>query len=146
MPAAISGQQHPSSQLPAYQHPSVPASWHPSIQEEYRYGKFKNADYSVLDRPEVLRALFHPRPETGTIGSADNGLDLLIPVEENIRVGARFHIRDKTCPNILFFHGNGEIVSDYDDLGPMYNRLGINFLPVDYRGTAAPTARPPLPA
>jgi pimeloyl-ACP methyl ester carboxylesterase len=91
-------------------------------------------DYSALDRPDVLMALFHPRPEAGAVGSAGNGLDLLIPVEEDIRVGARFHVRDKTCPNILFFHGNGEIVSDYDDLGPLYNRLGINFLPVDYRG------------
>ena len=94
----------------------------------------RNVDYSVLDRPEVLMALFHPRLETGGIDSASAGIDLLIPVEEDIRVGARFHIKDKACPNILFFHGNGEIVSDYDDLGPMYNQLKINFLPVDYRG------------
>ena len=94
----------------------------------------KKIDYSVLDRPEVLMALFHPRPEGGAMGSADKGLDMLIPVEKDIRLGARFHIRDNTCPNILFFHGNGEIVSDYDELGPMYNHLEINFLPIDYRG------------
>ena len=87
-------------------------------------------------------ALFHPRPETGAVGSAGTGLDLLIPVEEDIRVGARFHIRDNTCPNILFFHGNGEIVSDYDDLGPMYNQLEINFLPVDYRGYGRSNGEP----
>lgn len=100
------------------------------------------ADYSSLDIPEVLMFLFHPRRETGTIGGTGTGLDLLIPVEENIRVGARFHLRNKSCPNILFFHGNGEIVSDYDDLGPMYNRLGINFLPVDYRGYGRSNGEP----
>jgi len=102
----------------------------------------KNVDYSILDRPEVLTALFHPRPETGNTGSAGKGLDLLIPVEEDVRVGARFHIRDNACPNILFFHGNGEIVSDYDDLGPMVNRLEINFLPVDYRGYGRSNGEP----
>ncbi len=102
----------------------------------------KHTDYSVLDRPEVLTALFHPRPETGTVGVAGAGIDLLIPVEEEIRVGARFHIEDKACPNILFFHGNGEIVSDYDDLGPMYQQLGINFLPVDYRGYGRSSGEP----
>ncbi|MCK7515883.1 MAG: lysophospholipase [Desulfobacterales bacterium] len=44
--------------------------------------------------------------------------------------------------NILFFHGNGEIVDDYDDLGPFYNRLGINFLAVDYRGYGNSTGKP----
>jgi pimeloyl-ACP methyl ester carboxylesterase len=100
------------------------------------------ADYSALDRPEVLMALFHPRPETGAIGNTGAGLDLLIPVEKDIRVGARFYIRDNACPNILFFHGNGEIVSDYDDLGPMYNHLEINFLPVDYRGYGRSNGEP----
>ena len=102
----------------------------------------KNMDYSVLDRPEVLMALFHPRPEGANRGSAGKGLDMLIPVEKDIRLGARFHIRDNTCPNILFFHGNGEIVSDYDELGPMYNQLEINFLPVDYRGYGRSNGEP----
>jgi pimeloyl-ACP methyl ester carboxylesterase len=90
-------------------------------------------DYSALDRPEIAHLIFHPRSETG---SFENTLatDIHIPVGEEISVGARFHLAGKEAPNILFFHGNGEIVSDYDDLGPVYNRMGINFLPVDYRG------------
>jgi len=102
----------------------------------------QKADYSVLDRPEVLMNLFHPRPEMGAGGHSRSGMDLFIPVAENIRVGARFHMRDKTCPNLLFFHGNGEIVSDYDDLGPIYNQLGINFLPVDFRGYGRSNGEP----
>jgi len=58
----------------------------------------------------------------------------MIPVQGEIVVGACFHFAGKDAPNILFFHGNGEIVADYDDIGPLYTKLGINFLPVDYRG------------
>jgi pimeloyl-ACP methyl ester carboxylesterase len=66
----------------------------------------------------------------------------MIPVEKDEKIGARFHMADKKSPNILFFHGNGEIVADYDDLGPLYNRIGINFLPVDYRGYGRSTDKP----
>ncbi|MCE5336346.1 MAG: alpha/beta hydrolase [Desulfobacteraceae bacterium] len=90
-------------------------------------------DYSALDRPEVLNNIFHPRQEWHVKESA-RVTDLAIPVGESVTVGARFHLVSKDGANILFFHGNGEIVSDYDDLGPFYNRMGINFLPVDYRG------------
>ncbi|MBM4289856.1 MAG: alpha/beta hydrolase [Deltaproteobacteria bacterium] len=95
-----------------------------------------NKDFSKFDRPEILQVLFHPRPEFGGLfgGGGSSGHDVLIPVEEGVAIGGRFHVRDKGLPNILFFHGNGEIVADYDEMGPLYNRLGINFLPVDYRG------------
>ena len=89
-------------------------------------------DYSNLDRPEVLMFLFHPRPEWGSPDS--DATNLMIPVEDDISIGARFHMADQSGTNLLFFHGNGEIVADYDELSPFFNRLGINFLPVDYRG------------
>ncbi|MBL7225960.1 MAG: alpha/beta fold hydrolase [Desulfobacteraceae bacterium] len=103
-------------------------------------------DYSGLDRPEILTFLFHPRPEWGDPGSGDRGEDLLIPVEMDVVVGARFHMAEESAPNILFFHGNGEIVADYDELGSAYNRIGINFLPVDYRGYGRSTGQPTITA
>lgn len=99
-------------------------------------------DYSILDTPEVLMRLFHPRPEYGSAEKPANAEDLLIPVEGDALIGGRFHRADKSAPNILFFHGNGEIVADYDDLGPLYNRLGLNLLAVDYRGYGRSTGRP----
>jgi pimeloyl-ACP methyl ester carboxylesterase len=63
-----------------------------------------------------------------------------------VAVGARFHLTDKPAPNLLFFHGNGEIVADYDDLGPIYNQMGLNFLPVDYRGYGRSTGQPTVTA
>jgi hypothetical protein len=90
-------------------------------------------DYSALDKPEISHRIFYPRAEWHLSAKSDAS-EISIPVEEGIAIGARFHIAAKNAPNILFFHGNGEIAADYDDLGPLYNRMGMNFLVADYRG------------
>jgi hypothetical protein len=89
--------------------------------------------YAKLDQPGVVQVLFHPRKESDST-PPPGAIDYEIAVEEGVRVGARFHMADTTAPNILFFHGNGEIVGDYDSIGPMYNEHGLSFLAVDYRG------------
>jgi fermentation-respiration switch protein FrsA (DUF1100 family) len=107
-------------------------------------------DYSALDRPEVLLYLFHPRPEprpwkapgAGPAELIPDQKDHLIAVEKEIVIGARFHMAQKSGCNILFFHGNGEIVADYDDFAPIFNRMGINFLAADYRGYGQSTGKP----
>jgi len=99
-------------------------------------------DYSAFDRPEILRFLFHPRPEGPMSVPIKNAKDLDIPAGDNVYIGARLHHFDNAAPVILFFHGNGEIVSDYNDLGPMYSSIGSNFLPVDYRGYGRSTGTP----
>ena len=111
-------------------------------------------DYSILDRPEVLQFLFHPRPELPLVpsraddsaGSMPAKTDILIPVEGDVAIGARFHMAEPTGVNILFFHGNGEIVADYDELGPLYNQMGINFLAADYRGYGRSSGQPTVTA
>jgi len=103
-------------------------------------------DYSVLDRPEILMFLFHPRPEWGSPRPGPSAEDVLIQVEKDVVVGARFHLAGKEAPNILFFHGNGEIVADYDDMGLLYLDKGINFLPVDYRGYGRSSGKPTITA
>lgn len=108
--------------------------------------KAEKTDFSLIDRPEILQFLFHPRPEWGESPAGPQAVPKQIPVEENVSIGACFHMTDKVAPSILFFHGNGEIVSDYHDLGPIYNRLGINFLAVDYRGYGTSTGRPTVAA
>jgi fermentation-respiration switch protein FrsA (DUF1100 family) len=101
-------------------------------------------DYSLLDRPEILMFLFHPRPEWGSPRTTSSAEDILIQVEKDVEVGARFHLTGKDAPTILFFHGNGEIVADYDDIGPLFMRMGINFFPVDYRGYGRSTGTPTI--
>jgi len=112
------------------------------------------ADFSALDRPDVLMFLFHPRRDysmpLGTSPAAETKLpgvqDLLVPIEDGIFVGARFHLGGLPQANILFFHGNGEIAADYDEIGPFYNRIGINFLAADYRGYGRSTGHPTVAA
>ncbi len=103
-------------------------------------------DYSVLDRPEILMFLFHPRPEWGGSKSTEAFQALEIPVEDDVIIGGRFYPAGEDAPTILFFHGNGEIVADYEDIAPMYTSRGINFLPVDYRGYGRSTGRPTITA
>ena len=93
-----------------------------------------------IDQPAILQVIFHPRPDTSP---PNPKLDVQIPVDSAVTLGARLHAAGgPTAPLILFFHGNGEIAADYDDIAPTYNRLGINFLAVDYRGYGRSTGKP----
>jgi pimeloyl-ACP methyl ester carboxylesterase len=99
-------------------------------------------DYSAFDRKEILTFLFYPRKEEGWERGADSHEELVIPVEGGETVGGRFYGDGAALPNMLFFHGNGEIVADYADLAPLYVKLGVNFIPVDYRGYGRSTGSP----
>lgn len=99
-------------------------------------------NFTLLDRPEISSAIFHPRAEWGGASEPDAHREHLIEVASDVHIGARFHLASLSGANILFFHGNGEIVADYDDLGPLYNELDINFLAVDYRGYGRSTGEP----
>ena len=99
-------------------------------------------DYALLDQPAISNILFHPRPEFRQSESATDESRIMIPVEADVQIGARFHLVERSGVNMLFFHGNGEIVADYDEFGPIVNQLGINFLAVDYRGYGCSSGRP----
>ena len=103
-------------------------------------------DYSALDRPEILMVLFHPRPEYEPSGSDGGYEEVLVPVEDGAAVAGRLYVTDPKAPTILFFHGNGEIVADYGDIATLYSRMGVNFLPFDYRGYGRSTGRPTVTA
>jgi fermentation-respiration switch protein FrsA (DUF1100 family) len=101
-----------------------------------------SANYDVLDRPEVSASIFHPRIELGSGPSNAAVSNHLISVDTDIHVGARFHCTSPRGANLLFFHGNGEIVADYDELGPVFGKSGINFLVADYRGYGRSNGHP----
>ena len=100
--------------------------------------------FATLDKPEILARVFHPRSETAYAAPGPNCIPLMIPVQKDIAVGACFHSAHKKAPIILFFHGNGEIVADYHDIGPLYTQMGINFLPVDFRGYGRSDGNPTI--
>ena len=99
-----------------------------------------------MDQPEVLQSIFHPRHEISPDSPPANAVDVEIPVAKEVLLHGRFYLASNEEPNILFFHGNGEIVSDYDTIGPYYTKYGMNFLAVDYRGYGRSTGSPTVTA
>lgn len=100
-------------------------------------------DYSQIDIPDLLQYIFYPRADA--TATPPNALDFSAKVEQpNIEVACRFYQGDPGWPSILFFHGNGEVVSDYDDLAPFYLQRGINLIIADYRGYGKSGGTPTL--
>lgn len=90
--------------------------------------------YDVLDRPDVTSVLFYPRREAGVPRLAAGAYTVRVPVADGIHVGGKIFPAAAGAPVILYFHGNGEIASDYDTIAPAYTRIGITLFVVDYRG------------
>jgi len=82
--------------------------------------------------------IFHPRKAFQQMGKNDH----LIEVENCVKVGARFHLNNPAAPTILFFHGNGEIAPEYDDIAQMYKQQNINFIIADFRGYGFSSGNP----
>jgi len=89
-------------------------------------------DYSVLDRPEIIQFIFYSRREWTSLPQGAS--DFFVPVEDEISISCRFYPLSHDAPCILYFHGNGEIACDYDQVAPLYHAQGISLFVADYRG------------
>lgn len=89
-------------------------------------------DYSQIDQPALLQFIFYPCEDFTPC--PDNAFDLMVMVEDQISISCRFYIGHPQWSWILFFHGNGEVVSDYDGIAPFYHQIGLNLVVADYRG------------
>jgi pimeloyl-ACP methyl ester carboxylesterase len=94
-----------------------------------------------MDRPEITQLLFHPIQVTRNTPPA-GASDIDIQVAEGITIACRLHSHAAASPTLIFFHGNGEIIPDYDEVGPSYVREGLNFLVAEYRGYGWSTGTP----
>jgi hypothetical protein len=94
----------------------------------------ENLSLAFLDDPRVLVHVFYPRRDIGSNLEASNRSVVSFHMEDGTRIDGVMHIANKSFPNILFFHGNGETAYDYDDIGPIYGEMNINFCVVDFRG------------
>jgi len=104
----------------------------------------KDDVFSFLDQPAILGVIFYPRKSLYREPSKPNAKNHLIEVEKGIKIGCRFYMKGLDCPSLLYFHGNGEIVDDYDWLAPFYNEIGINLFVADYRGYGFSDGRPTI--
>lgn len=102
---------------------------------------------TIFDHADFNERLFFPRRDTSPTPSG--AVDRMIDVAG----GANLHLRvyGTSLPassrrTVLFFHGNGEVVADYDDFVPMFERAGARLAVVDYRGYGRSTGTPSLRA
>ena len=97
---------------------------------------------SIFDSPEFNQNLFFPRPDGLSVPYGSD--ELLVEVEP----GCQVHLRRYPSPDarfsLLYFHGNGEIVSDYDSLASHFNALGSELTVCDYRGYGRSEGTPTL--
>lgn len=94
-----------------------------------------------MDRQEIIRMLFHPVQVPKNTPPA-GAVDIDVQVAEDVTIACRLYSHATTSPTLIFFHGNGEIIPDYDAVGPMYQREQLNFLVAEYRGYGWSTGTP----
>lgn len=99
-------------------------------------------DYSSLDQPFLLQFIFYPRKDFTPCPK--NAFDISVAVGDNVSISCRFYTGHQEWPWILYFHGNGEVVSDYDEISPFYHQRKMNLVVADYRGYGASGGTPTL--
>jgi alpha-beta hydrolase superfamily lysophospholipase len=99
-------------------------------------------DYTEIDRSSILTYVFYPRDTSSTCPRW--GFDHFVPVAEGVSLHCRFYKENDSWPWVLHFHGNGEVVSDYDEIAIFYLKYGINLVVVDYRGYGKSSGEPTL--
>src|SRR4030042_1848855 len=102
------------------------------------------ADYSILDLPEILQFIFYPRRDWAP--PPPGASDFLVPVEEGVSISCRFYPAEVGSPCILYFHGNGEVACEHDWIAQLYGREGISLFVADYRGNGRSEGGATFPA
>lgn len=101
-----------------------------------------NQGLQELDRRGISAGIFFPsRVRNAT---PEQAIDFEIPMNDGVKLGARWHLRDPQAATLLAFHGNGETVPDYDDIADLFVSAGFNLFMVDYRGYGWSGGRPGL--
>lgn len=99
------------------------------------------SEHMTMDHPEIVQLLFRPI-QVAKNTPPEEAIDIDVPVADGVRIACRLYRHAVTSPTLIFFHGNGEIIPDYDEVGPSYVREGINFLVAEYRGYGWSTGTP----
>ena len=113
---------------------------------------------ALFDSDAFNRRVFFPR---GDVSVCDGAADVFVDVDalssstlsSSDRAAARLHLRLHPCDGqqvrVLLFHGNGEVVADYDDAAAACADVGAGLAGlavVDFRGYGQSTGIPSLRA
>jgi len=92
---------------------------------------------------QMSRAIFYPRQDMPYGPEAPGAFDDIFEVADGVRLRSRFFLSpDKSSPNILFFHGNGETARDYDYFAEAYRALPVSLIVAEYRGYGPSSGQP----
>jgi pimeloyl-ACP methyl ester carboxylesterase len=97
---------------------------------------------SLFDTRDFNERLFFPRADRSP--PPDGAIELAVDVEGNATLHVRWHPGPAGAPTLLLFHGNGEVVSDYDRSAADFARAGVGLAVMDYRGYGRSTGTPTL--
>jgi len=97
---------------------------------------------SIFDSQVFNANLFFPRSDSSP--TLKDAYEYFIAAEKGVRIHIRQHPNPPAKISLLFFHGNGEIVSDYDNLAEHFSKLGVELIIADFRGYGKSTGTPTL--
>jgi alpha-beta hydrolase superfamily lysophospholipase len=97
---------------------------------------------SVFDSQAFNENLFFPRGDTLVVPT--NSDEILVEMDSGISIHVRRHPSPEARFSLLFFHGNGEIVSDYDNFAEVYSSMGAELVIADFRGYGRSNGSPTL--
>ncbi len=97
---------------------------------------------SIFDSQVFNANLFFPRADSSPVFAGSD--EYYIDAGKDVRIHARCHPNPDAKLSLLFFHGNGEIVSDYDNLAQHFSSLGAELIIADFRGYGKSTGSPTL--
>ncbi len=101
-----------------------------------------NDDYQIT-LIQMSRTIFYPRQDMPYGPEAPGAFDDIFEVVDGVHLRTRFFLsHDKSSPNILFFHGNGETARDYDYVAEAYRALPVSLIVAEYRGYGPSTGQP----
>src|SRR5687768_9336185 len=89
-------------------------------------------DYSLIDRTGLGSMIFYPRGDGSP--PPESAEDHQFEVSPGVRLGARLYVSNPAHPTVLYFHGNGEVASDHDDIAGFYRQIAVNLFVVEFRG------------
>ncbi|MFO0669034.1 MAG: alpha/beta hydrolase [Polyangiaceae bacterium] len=95
---------------------------------------------SIFDSRDFNERLFFPRDDDAPTPAGAR--DLALQMEDGVALHARFHPAPDARVTFVVFHGNGEIVADYDPQAALYRDVvGASLAVLDFRGYGRAGAR-----
>lgn len=91
---------------------------------------------SIFDHAIVSQRYFFPR--------ADAPSKIHWIETRNAKLACRYAPLHDDAPLVVHFHGNGEVVADYEDQIPFFHQAGMSVLFFEFRGYGSSTGEPAL--